>query len=73
MNCRFFDTKAHCAYCLTHPEWSESAKERGAASPCPHGVKLETLDLPRSPAKKGKCLTCAEKKAQASKNEPSVS
>ncbi len=50
----------HCAWCLTHPNF----KLHGCA--CPNGIRLETLPLRSAPGKKGTCLTCAEKKAQAS-------
>lgn len=54
---------AHCAWCLTHPEWRTQV---GTPEECPHGITLETA-APPTPGEfrmvyrvKG-CGTCAPK------------
>ncbi len=51
-----------CLACRTNKTWRESVR---LPVECPEGVDLTNLPIESRPGKKGACLTCAERKAQA--------
>ncbi len=50
-----------CLWCRTNEAWRASVR---LPALCPEGVDLTNLPIESRPAKKGRCLTCEERKAQ---------